>query len=448
MRAIAARSAARLVDQPLMRNVLADLALESEAATTLTLRLAGAADRAVRGDAGEQAFRRIATAVGKYWVTKRGPAFTAEALECLGGNGYVEESGMPRHYREAPLLSIWEGSGNVNALDVLRALRREPDTAQALLRRTRPGTGGGRPPGRGRDAAKDAGDRRRPRPVRAAGGADGPDPPGLPPGPARPARGRRRLLRDAARGRLGARLRHAARRGRPGRDPGAGAARRRLRPEAVPSPANPGRLPGPVRAQSPPDSASLSVPWCRLPISWHFAWGGQRVHGDRRGRLGLAAPCVRQCGGRARTAAGARLRGPGRAGRPRSTGCTARCTTGETCTTRHSPAFRFCSRSRRAEGVRGPGRRSSSSSSASGSGGLGAGRRDAGGPARGERPVPRSAVRAARRGLRPAERGTPTRRAPGRRRGARAVPRRTGPRCSPCCGSGSRWSGTTGSCSP
>ncbi|WP_414820507.1 DNA alkylation response protein [Streptomyces tricolor] len=124
---------ARLIDQPLMRNVLADLALESEAATTLTLRLAGAADRAVRGDAGERAFRRIATAVGKYWVTKRGPAFTAEALECLGGNGYVEDSGMPRHYREAPLLSIWEGSGNVNALDVLRALGREPDSADALF---------------------------------------------------------------------------------------------------------------------------------------------------------------------------------------------------------------------------------------------------------------------------------------------------------------------------
>lgn len=124
---------ARLVDQPLMRNVLADLALESEAATTLTLRLAGAADRAVRGDAQEMAFRRIATAVGKYWVTKRGPAFTAEALECLGGNGYVEDSGMPRHYREAPLLSIWEGSGNVNALDVLRALSREPGTAEALF---------------------------------------------------------------------------------------------------------------------------------------------------------------------------------------------------------------------------------------------------------------------------------------------------------------------------
>jgi putative acyl-CoA dehydrogenase len=124
---------ARLFDQPLMRNVLADLALESEAATTLTLRLAGAADRAVRGDAGERSFRRIATAVGKYWVTKRGPAFTAEALECLGGNGYVEESGMPRHYREAPLLSIWEGSGNVNALDVLRALGRDAETADALF---------------------------------------------------------------------------------------------------------------------------------------------------------------------------------------------------------------------------------------------------------------------------------------------------------------------------
>lgn len=124
---------ALLSDQPLMRNVLADLALESEAATTLTLRLAGAADRSARGDAGEQAFRRIATAVGKYWVTKRGPAFTAEALECLGGNGYVEDSGMPRHYREAPLLSIWEGSGNVNALDVLRALSRDAATKEAYF---------------------------------------------------------------------------------------------------------------------------------------------------------------------------------------------------------------------------------------------------------------------------------------------------------------------------
>jgi putative acyl-CoA dehydrogenase len=124
---------AALIDQPLMRNVLADLALESEAATTLALRLAGAADRALRGDATEHAFRRVATAVAKYWVTKRGPAFTAEALECLGGNGYVEESGMPRHYREAPLPSLWEGAGNVNALDVRRALAREPEAAGALL---------------------------------------------------------------------------------------------------------------------------------------------------------------------------------------------------------------------------------------------------------------------------------------------------------------------------
>nr|WP_221456519.1 acyl-CoA dehydrogenase family protein [Saccharothrix tamanrassetensis] len=124
---------ARLLDQPLMRNVLADLAIESEAATTLTLRLAGAADRAVRGDEGERAFRRIATAIGKYWVTKRAPMFAAEALECLGGNGYVEDSGMPRLYREAPLNSIWEGSGNVNALDVLRVLGKDPSAAPALM---------------------------------------------------------------------------------------------------------------------------------------------------------------------------------------------------------------------------------------------------------------------------------------------------------------------------
>jgi putative acyl-CoA dehydrogenase len=122
-----------LIDQPLMRNVVADLAIESEAATTLALRLAGAADRGIRGDEGEQAFRRIATAIGKYWVTKRGAAFTAEAMECFGGNGYVEDSGMPRLYREAPLNSIWEGSGNVNALDVLRALGKEPASLEALM---------------------------------------------------------------------------------------------------------------------------------------------------------------------------------------------------------------------------------------------------------------------------------------------------------------------------
>ena len=123
----------RLSDKPLMRNVLADLQLESEAATTLMLRLAGAVDRAARGDAEEQAFKRLAVAVGKYWVCKRQPALVAEALECLGGNGYVEDSGMPRLYREAPLNSIWEGSGNVQALDVLRALMREPSAVEAFL---------------------------------------------------------------------------------------------------------------------------------------------------------------------------------------------------------------------------------------------------------------------------------------------------------------------------
>ncbi|MEU1201184.1 acyl-CoA dehydrogenase family protein [Streptomyces sp. NPDC005813] len=123
---------ARLVDQPLMRNVLADLGLESEAATTLALRLAGATDRAQRGDAQERAFLRLATAVGKYWVCKRQPAAVAEALECLGGNGYDEASGLPRLYRDAPLNGIWEGSGNVNALDMLRALAREPESLEAF----------------------------------------------------------------------------------------------------------------------------------------------------------------------------------------------------------------------------------------------------------------------------------------------------------------------------
>ncbi|MEU7576125.1 acyl-CoA dehydrogenase family protein [Streptomyces sp. NPDC041068] len=123
---------AKLIDQPLMRNVIADLAVESEAATTLALRMAGAADRAQRGDDGERAFLRLATAVGKYWVCKRQPAAVAEALECLGGNGYDEASGMPRLYREAPLNGIWEGSGNVNALDMLRALAREPASLDAF----------------------------------------------------------------------------------------------------------------------------------------------------------------------------------------------------------------------------------------------------------------------------------------------------------------------------
>jgi putative acyl-CoA dehydrogenase len=124
---------ANLIDQPLMANVLADLAVESEAATIVAMRLAGATDRAVRGDDEEAAFRRLALAVTKYWVCKQAPAHAAEALECLGGNGYVEESGMPRLYREAPLGSIWEGSGNVAALDALRALTRQPESAEAFF---------------------------------------------------------------------------------------------------------------------------------------------------------------------------------------------------------------------------------------------------------------------------------------------------------------------------
>ena len=124
---------AGLIDQPLMRSVLADLAVESEAATTLGLRLAAAVDAAHAGDESEASFRRLALAVSKYWVCKRGSTHAAEALECLGGNGYVEESGMPRLYREAPLLSIWEGSGNVAALDVLRALAKEPASLDAVL---------------------------------------------------------------------------------------------------------------------------------------------------------------------------------------------------------------------------------------------------------------------------------------------------------------------------
>ena len=121
-----------LIDQPLMRNVLADLAIESEAATLLMVRLARAFDHR-ESDTRERAFCRIATAIAKYWLCKRSPIHVGEALECLGGNGYVEESIMPRLYREAPLYSIWEGSGNVMCLDVLRALIKEPLTVEALM---------------------------------------------------------------------------------------------------------------------------------------------------------------------------------------------------------------------------------------------------------------------------------------------------------------------------
>jgi putative acyl-CoA dehydrogenase len=123
---------ATLAGQPAMANVLADLAIEAEAATATAMRLARAYDEA-RDDPRAELFKRLATAVAKYHVCKRVPAHAAEALECLGGNGYVEASGMPRLYREAPLGSIWEGSGNVMALDVLRALRSAPQALDAFL---------------------------------------------------------------------------------------------------------------------------------------------------------------------------------------------------------------------------------------------------------------------------------------------------------------------------
>ncbi len=125
----------KLIDQPLMRNVLADLAVESEAATVAMMRLARAYDEE------DAPFRRLATAILKYWTCKRAPVHAAEALECLGGNGYVEEWGMARLYREAPLNSIWEGSGNVQCLDVLRAIQKSPESLKALLSEIREARG-------------------------------------------------------------------------------------------------------------------------------------------------------------------------------------------------------------------------------------------------------------------------------------------------------------------
>jgi putative acyl-CoA dehydrogenase len=121
-----------LIDQPAMQNVLADLCIESEAATVTAMRLARAYDRSP-DDEQETLFKRLATAIAKYWICKRGPVHASEALECLGGAGYIEESGMPRLYREMPLSSIWEGSGNVICLDVLRALARTPQALDAFL---------------------------------------------------------------------------------------------------------------------------------------------------------------------------------------------------------------------------------------------------------------------------------------------------------------------------
>jgi putative acyl-CoA dehydrogenase len=122
-----------LADHPLMSNVLADLSLESEAATVLAFRLARAIDEAAAGSEEGKALERILTPVAKFWNCKRAPAFVAECLECHGGNGFIEEQPMPRLYREAPLNGIWEGTGNVICLDVLRAMNRQPETVAALL---------------------------------------------------------------------------------------------------------------------------------------------------------------------------------------------------------------------------------------------------------------------------------------------------------------------------
>jgi putative acyl-CoA dehydrogenase len=124
---------ADLIDQPLMRNVLADLCVESEAATIAAMRLARSYDDVAADDEQAVEFRRLANAVLKYWLCKRAPSHAVECLECLGGNGYVEESGMPRLYREAPLASIWEGSGNVQCLDVLRAMVKNPASLEAFF---------------------------------------------------------------------------------------------------------------------------------------------------------------------------------------------------------------------------------------------------------------------------------------------------------------------------
>ena len=153
---------AYLIDQPLMRNVLADLAVEAEAATIVAMRMAGATDSAVRGDERESLLRRIGLAASKYWVCKRATPHAAEAMECLGGNGYVEESGMPRLYREAPLMGIWEGSGNVSALDTLRAMATRPECIEVLFdelgQERRPGPAAGRARRRAQAAARRPGD--------------------------------------------------------------------------------------------------------------------------------------------------------------------------------------------------------------------------------------------------------------------------------------------------
>ncbi|MGN8548282.1 acyl-CoA dehydrogenase family protein [Bradyrhizobium sp. 13971] len=130
-----------LADQPLMQAVLSDMALHVEASIALVMRLCRAFDRAP-ADAGEAAYMRLLTPAIKYWTCKSAPGFLYEAMECLGGNGYVEEGILARHYRESPVNAIWEGSGNVMCLDVLRALGREADAALAVLRALADETGG------------------------------------------------------------------------------------------------------------------------------------------------------------------------------------------------------------------------------------------------------------------------------------------------------------------
>lgn len=132
---------ARLDQQPLMQNVLADLSLEAEAAAHMAFRVARALDGAAEGDAFEAGFARMATAVGKYWVCKRHPGHAYEAMECIGGSAVMENSVMPRFYREAPINTIWEGSGNVQCLDVLRAMQKDPDSLEAFLQVCRQGCG-------------------------------------------------------------------------------------------------------------------------------------------------------------------------------------------------------------------------------------------------------------------------------------------------------------------
>ncbi len=214
---------AYLIDQPLMRNVLADLAVEAEAATMLAMRMAGATDRAVRGDERESLLRRIGLAAAKYWVCKRATPHAAEAMECLGGNGYVEDSGMPRLYREAPLMGIWEGSGNVSALDTLRAMATRPECIEVLfdeLARS-PRIRGWTP-----HVGDAEGPARRPRRYRVPGPQDRrghlAGAAGCAAGAPRSSRGRRGVPGQPARRAVGWRVRHPARRTRPGADPRAG----------------------------------------------------------------------------------------------------------------------------------------------------------------------------------------------------------------------------------